>query len=97
MTKEVVKTQKIADSLEVDLILENSIYFLILRITGENPEEKQPIEINNDKVVAEKIFNEIIKLSLISIGPNTLWQLITNKVLSELYGLPGIIPDKLFE
>jgi hypothetical protein len=97
MTKEIIRTEKIDEFLELDLFLENNIYFLLLRKTGDNPEEMPTIEINNDQATAENIFNEALKLGLIDINPNVLWRLITNKILDKLYGLPGIIPEELLK
>lgn len=85
MTKELLETRKVNDSTEVDLFLENGVYYLLVRSLLAS-EETEPLTMKNDEQEARKMLDEAASLGLI-FSAKGLRILLEIKILAEVFGV----------
>ena len=88
MTKEVVDTKEINEELEIEIYLENGIYYLLLKSLLENAEELEPIAAGENLEIVESIVRFAVAAGMFT-KTEKLIELISSKIFREVYDLPG--------
>jgi hypothetical protein len=99
MTKETIETREVNEDMEIELYLEDGVYYLLLKSLLEEAEEFEPMAAGEDLDVVNAILQFAVGVGLLS-KTDRLIELIRNKIFREVYDLPGttvLSPSDLVE
>ena len=88
MTKESKNKGQANESTEVELYLENEVFYLLIQSLKEDEKELSPIAVGKDEELANEMFNLAVSLGLIA-GTNLLHTIVNSRSLTKVYGLAG--------
>ncbi|MFZ5438334.1 MAG: hypothetical protein ACOZAK_04760 [Patescibacteria group bacterium] len=96
MTKEIIKTENANETTQLQLLLENGVFsLLVIDLLGEN--ELAPITLNENKATAEKMFDQATTIGLFA-GANSLRAIMFAKIMNEIHHVAGttVVPLEEF-